>query len=96
MTSKARKPARATALNVYTMAYEIGLTADGRLRDVEPTSAAGIRRCINAGLLESAGKLAGRRGYVWRVTAKGLEALLAAPRSCRRVAAAIETLAAPG
>ena len=63
-----------TRLNLYTLAKCIEEAPDGIIGKVPPTDAPHLQRCINAGLLETAGA----RG-TWKLSAAGIEALK--PRS---------------
>lgn len=63
-----------THTNLYVLAKCIEAAPDGVIGEVPPTDAPHLQRCINAGLLESAGA----RG-AWKLSAAGIEAL--EPRS---------------
>lgn len=69
-----KKVPKPTWLNLYALAKCIEEAPDGVIGKVAPTDAPHLKRCINAGLLESAGT----RG-TWKLSATGIEALK--PRS---------------
>ena len=69
-----KKVPKPTRTNLYTLAKCIAEAHDGVIGKVPSTDAPHLQRCINAGLLESAGA----RG-TWKLSAAGVEALK--PRS---------------
>jgi len=58
-----------TRLNLYVLARELK-EQGGVIRRVPAASVPHIRRCIDAGLLESSGERVGN-GWAWRLTPKG-------------------------
>jgi hypothetical protein len=69
-----KKIAKPTFTNLAALAACIKAAPDGIIERVPPTSAHRIQRCLDAGLLESAG-----RPKAWKLSAAGIEALK--PRS---------------
>lgn len=65
-----KKVPKPTRLNLYALASCIAEAPDGVIGKVALTDAPHIQRCINAGLLESAGA----RG-TWKLSAAGIDAL---------------------
>ncbi len=59
-----------TATNLYALRKCVAAAPDGVIEKVAPTDVPHLRRCIDAGLMESAGK----RG-AWKLSAAGIEAL---------------------
>ena len=69
MSDKKKVP-KATWLNLYALGKCVEAAPEGVIEKVDLTDLHHLRRCIDAGLLESAGK----RG-AWKLSASGIEAL---------------------
>jgi hypothetical protein len=67
------EPVKPTSLNLWVLKKAIR-EGGGRIRKVAPTSAPHLRRCIAAGLLEQTSERVGR-GYAWKLTSAGEEAV---------------------
>jgi hypothetical protein len=69
-----KKIPKPTHTNLYALAQCVAAAPDGIIERVPSTSAHHVQRCLDAGLLESAGK-----PKAWKLSAAGIEALK--PRS---------------
>ena len=65
-----KKIPKPTHTNLFALAQCIAAAPEGVIEKVASTDVPHLRRCIDAGLLESAGK----RG-TWKLSAAGVEAL---------------------
>jgi hypothetical protein len=65
-----KKIPKPTFTNLYVLSNAIKQATDGIIERVPASSAHHLQRCLDAGLLESAGK----RG-AWKLSAAGVEAL---------------------
>jgi hypothetical protein len=72
--SEKTKVIKPTRTNLYALAKCVEAAPGGIIEKVHSTDAPHLRRCINAGLLESAGKPG-----AWKLSAAGIESLK--PRS---------------
>lgn len=69
-----KKVPKATWLNLYALGKCVEAAPEGVIEKVDPTDLHHLRRCINAGLLESTGKPG-----AWKLSTAGIDALK--PRS---------------